>query len=187
MNEADQVVQDEMENEEGAVAAEAPAPRRRWPWLLVVVALLGAGGWLGWSRFFAADAEAGPEAGSASAAPAVEPGRPAIVDAGSAEYLALEPPLVVNFAAGGQLRYLQVSVDLMAGNKKDLDLARRHEPALRHALIALFSERDYEALLTRAGKEALRQEALKTVQAELQQLAGRPLVADVYFSTFVMQ
>jgi flagellar protein FliL len=60
-------------------------------------------------------------------------------------------------------------------------------PAVRNALIALFSERDYEALLTRAGKEALRQEALEVVRAELTMLTGQPQAEDIYFTSFVMQ
>ena len=186
MIEAEEGIQDEMESGADVAAEAAPAGRRRWPWLLLVLVLLAGGGAFAWYQFLGPKADAAAETADAEAGSAAA-NRPAGVDAGTAEYLALDPPLVVNFAAGGQLRYLQVSVDLMAASKKDLDQARRHEPALRHALIALFSERDYEALLTRAGKEALRQEALQTVQAELQKLAGRPLVADVYFSTFVMQ
>lgn len=162
-----------------AAAAGAAGQKRgkgRMVILLVLLAALGAGGWFAWQAF------AGGDASEDAAAAEDQAG-----SRNNANYLALDPPLVVNFAAGGKLRYLQVSVDVMSQDTKAIEAVKRHTPAVRNALIALFSERDYEALLTRAGKEALRQEALEVIRAELSVLTGAPQVEDVYFSSFVMQ
>lgn len=164
---------------QGAAAAAEGAGQKsgkgRLVVILVLVAALGAGGWFAWQAFFAGepaqDAVAEEQAGSRS----------------NAQYLALDPPLVVNFAAGGKLRYLQVSVEVMSRDGAAIEAVKRHTPAVRNALIALFSERDYEALLTRDGKEALRQEALEVIRQELTSLTGKPQAEDVYFSSFVMQ
>jgi len=164
---------------DAAATTDAPAPKRgkgRMVMLLVVLAALGAGGWFAWQTFMAEEPVDGAIAGEE------RPG-----SRSNANYLPLDPPLVVNFAAGGQLRYLQVSVEIMARDVRAIQNVDRHAPAVRNALIALFSERDYEALLTRAGKEALRQEALEVVRAELTMLTGQPQAEDVYFTSFVMQ
>ncbi len=163
-------------DEAAAAAAGQKRGKGRMLILLVLVAVLGAGGWFGWQAFAGGDASADAAAGEEPAG-----------SRNNANYLALDPPLVVNFAASGQLRYLQVSVEVMSQDTKAIDAVQRHTPAVRNALIALFSERDYEALLTRAGKESLRQEALEVIRQELTVLTGSPQVEDVYFSTFVMQ
>jgi flagellar FliL protein len=162
-----------------AAAAAAAGQKRgmgRILILLVVLAVLGAGGWFAWQTFAGGDASEDAGAGEEQAG-----------SRSNANYLALDPPLVVNFAAAGNLRYLQVSVEVMSQDTKAIEAVKRHTPAVRNALIALFSERDYEALLTRAGKEALRQEALEVIREELTALTGTPQVEDVYFSSFVMQ
>jgi flagellar protein FliL len=162
-----------------AATAGVAAPRRgkgRMVLLVVILAALGAGGWFAWQTFMAEEPADGAIAGEE------RPG-----SRSNASYLSLDPPLVVNFAAGGQLRYLQVSVEVMARDVRAIENVDRHAPAVRNALIALFSERDYAALLTRAGKEALRQEALEVVRAELTMLTGHPQAEDIYFTSFVMQ
>lgn len=164
---------------DAAAAAGAAGPQRgkgRMMILLVLLAVLGGGGWFAWQTFMAKAPVDGVLAGEET------PG-----SRSNANYLPLDPPIVVNFAAGGQLRYLQVSVEVMARDAKAIGAVDRHAPAVRNALIALFSERDYEALLTRAGKEALRQEALEVVRSELTMLTGQAQAEDVYFTSFVMQ
>jgi flagellar protein FliL len=164
---------------EAAATAGAAAPKRgkgRMVMLLVLLAALGAGGWFAWQTFMVEEPADGTVAGEE------RPG-----SRSNANYLPLDPPLVVNFAAGGQLRYLQASVEVMARDMRAIENIRRHAPAVRNALIALFSERDYEALLTRAGKEALRLEALEVIRAELTMLTGQPQAEDIYFTSFVMQ
>lgn len=161
---------------EAATAGQGRGKGRLVIVLVLVLAVLGAGGWFARGALFGDESAAGTE--------------PAGEQAGSrsnAQYLALDPPLVVNFAASGKLRYLQVSVEVMSRDGAAIEAVQRHTPAVRNALIALFSERDYEALLTRDGKEALRQEALEVIRQELAMLTGKPQVEDVYFSSFVMQ
>jgi flagellar FliL protein len=167
--------------EQAAQAAEDGAGRKRGKGRLVIIlvlvlAVLGAGGWFARQAFLGEEAADGAEAGAEQAG-----------SRSNAQYLALDPPLVVNFAASGKLRYLQVSVEVMSQDSGAIEAVQRHTPAVRNALIALFSERDYEALLTRDGKEALRQEALEVIRQELSMLTGKPQVEDVYFSSFVMQ
>src|SRR6056297_3476175 len=166
---------------EGEAPVE-PAPKRRiGRWILVLVLLggLGVGGWFGWQQF-----SAGGTAGEIADAAPDEP-KPGARS--KASYLSLDPPLVVNFAAGGQLRYLQISIEVMTLGSSETEVIPQHMPAVRHALISLFSERDYESLLSREGKEALRLEALETIRAELNMLSGEPAAEDVYFTSFVMQ
>jgi len=167
---------------EGDALEPAATPRKKrgglWLLLLLALGLCAGGGWFAWQQL----GEGSPAETPAVAAAEEKPGARR-----DAQYIPLDPPLVVNFAGGGKLRYLQVSLEVMTpdgGNKARLD---RHVPAIRNALIALFSERDYAALLTRAGKEALRQEALEVIRAEMTMLTGDPVAEDVYFTAFVMQ
>lgn len=168
--------------EEELEVVEAPAKPKgrlgRWLFLLLLLGGLGGGGWYAWTQFGPGAAEAASEAAPAGEKPGAR---------ANAQYTSLDPAMVVNFAGGGQLRYLQVSVEVMTRDARSTETLRRHMPAIRNALINLLSERDYQALLTRAGKEELREEALAIIRAEMTQLTGQPVAEDVYFTSFVMQ
>ena len=82
---------------------------------------------------------------------------------GDALYLALDPPFVVNFQSDTAARFLQVGVQLMAHDQKALDAAKASEPAVRNALVMLFSSQDAKTLISREGKEKLRTDALAEI------------------------
>jgi flagellar protein FliL len=101
-------------------------------------------------------------------------------------YLALDPPFVVNFQSDSSARFLQVGVQLMAHDQKALDAAKASEPAVRNALVMLFSSQDAKSLTSRDGKEKLRTDALD----EIRKIVGertRATLDAVYFTSFVMQ
>jgi flagellar FliL protein len=60
-------------------------------------------------------------------------------------------------------------------------------PAVRDAIIMLFSSKTEDDLLPQEGKEKLRADILKTIRDTLEELTGTPGVEAVYFSNFVMQ
>lgn len=120
--------------------------------------------------------EVEPAAGTAAHPDA---GKPAI-------YFALDPPLVVNFEDGEAVRFLQVSMEVMARDQKAIDGVQKNVPLIRNNLLLLMSNRDYKTLMTRDGKEALRKEALAAIQA-VQTKNGDPPIEDLLFTSFVVQ
>lgn len=135
---------------------------------MLVAAVLAAGAaWnLGWLQPLAPDGAEAP----------AEP-----------RYFTLDPNLIVNFEGGGRVRYLQLGIELMTRDEQALEALERHAPVIRNDLILLLSDKTYDELMTRNGKEALREAALEQVQAVLSERYGGPGVEKLYFTNFVMQ
>lgn len=102
-------------------------------------------------------------------------------------YLPVDPAFVVNFAAQGKARFLQVTVEVMTRDPHMPDQIKLHMPVIRNNLMLLFSSQSYDGVSTLEGKEALREEALEVVQQILEEETGDPGVEAVYFTSFVMQ
>lgn len=149
------------------------APRRSGgAWAVVALMLAGAlaGGaaWqLGWI---------GPHAAASRLEPQPVP-----------HYFTLDPALIVNFEGGGRARYLQLGIELMTYDPKAVDAIELHAPVLRNNLILLLSDKTYDDLVTREGKERLAEAALEEVRAVLAERHGSPAVETLYFTNFVMQ
>jgi flagellar FliL protein len=91
-------------------------------------------------------------------------------------YYAIDPPLVVNFEEGSAVRFLQITMEVMAKDQKAL---------IRNNLLLLMSNRDYQSLMSREGKEKLRQEALAEVKSSLAKQGAAP-IDDLLFTSFVV-
>jgi flagellar FliL protein len=102
-------------------------------------------------------------------------------------YLALDPPFVVNFQSDTAARFLQVGVQLMAHDQKALDAAKASEPAVRNALVMLFSSQDAKTLISREGKEKLRIDSLDEIKKIVSERTKGATIDAVYFTSFVMQ
>jgi flagellar protein FliL len=101
-------------------------------------------------------------------------------------YYAIDPPLVVNFEDGSAVRFLQITMEIMAHDEKAIESVQRNIPLIRNNLLLLMSNRNYQSMMSREGKEKLRQEALTEVRA-VQKKEGGPDVDDVLFTSFVVQ
>lgn len=108
-------------------------------------------------------------------------------DVGPPIYFGLNPAMVVNFQNPGPVRFLQVTVQVMAREKEVIEAVKEHMPAIRNDLMMLFSSQRYETIKSREGKEALRQEVLGEIQRILTEQTGEAGVEQVYFTSFVMQ
>lgn len=98
----------------------------------------------------------------------------------------IDPPLVVNFEDGSAVRFLQISMEIMGKDQKGIDSVQKNMPMIRNNLLLLMSNRDYQSLMSREGKEKLRQEALTEIRA-VQKKQGGADVEDLLFTSFVVQ
>jgi flagellar FliL protein len=107
-------------------------------------------------------------------------------------YWALDPAFVVNYQDSQVLRFLQVGVQVMAYDADTIELLKAHEPLVRNALLMLFSDQQYETLITREGKDKLREQALAELRKIVDEQSGKSGPESsgpesVYFTSFVMQ
>jgi len=161
-----------------AAAPVAAAARRKKPWLLIGIAgavLLICGGTGAWLML----ARNAPKKTTATAA--APPSGPPL-------YLPLDPPFVANFEGDQQVRFLQVTAQIMTHDAKTLEALKAADPIIRNDLLLLFSAQKATDLATNDGKEKLRASALEAVRKVLAANDGKPEKVDaVLFTTFVMQ
>lgn len=141
--------------------------------VLLAVLLLAGGGVGAWFAF----APQGKKHAAAKPAPLAPP-----------QYVALDPPFVVNFEADQQVRFLQVTAQLMSRDAATIELLKTNDPVVRNDLLLLFGGQKYSVISTREGKEALRTQTLAAVRKIVAAAGGKPeKVEAVYFTSFVMQ
>jgi flagellar FliL protein len=156
---------------------EKPAGKGKGKLLLIIgLALVlvggGVGGFLFWKSRSAASAKA-PE----------KPHPPAPL-----QFLALDPPFVVNFQGAQTVRFLQIDVRLASREIETVELMKANDPVIRNDLLLLFGSQDAAQLATREGKEKLRADALVQVRRIVKAAGGKPeSVESVFFVSFVMQ
>ena len=112
---------------------------------------------------------------------------PDVAELGPANYLPLDPALVVNIQNKGKSQFLQTTIQLMTRNAEVYEAAKLHAPAIRSALLMLFSTTDFDSLSTTEGKERLQDDARAKVDEVLQDLAGVQGVDKIYLTSIVFQ
>lgn len=119
-----------------------------------------------------------PEASEKAAAPH---GQPALI------YVTMDPPLTMSFPGSSSVHYLQFALNVAVENKEVEDAVKAHDPAIRNGLVMLLSNQKAEDLQTREGKEQLRIQIRDEIRNTIKDVTGKSGVADVYFTSFVMQ
>ncbi|MDH3872009.1 MAG: flagellar basal body-associated FliL family protein [Gammaproteobacteria bacterium] len=102
-------------------------------------------------------------------------------------YQGLDPDFVVAFQNPKTVRFIKLSVEVMARDDDVIEAVKLHMPAIRDRVIMLLSTKDEDSLLETTGKEKLREELLAAVQVVLNENTGAPGIEAVYFTNFVMQ
>jgi flagellar protein FliL len=103
------------------------------------------------------------------------------------QYLAFDPPLVASLEDNGSIRFLQVTVELMARDEKVIAAVDTHMPVIRNNLLMLLGGQTVSSLTNREEKEKLRKQALTEVQKIMKANTGEAGVEDLYFTSFVVQ
>lgn len=151
------------------------------------LAAVVAGGFVNEKLHPRQELEIGADGKLAIREPAAAKAEDAKKKAAPAVYYAFDPPLIVNFDDEQAVRFLQLQMDVLARDQETIEAVKLHSPVIRNNLLMLMNGRDYKALMTREGKEKLRQECLKEIQRILTKETGKPGIEDVFFTSFVVQ
>ena len=149
----------------------------------VVVLLAAAGG----AAFFFLGGSDDPQVVEGEAATGEDSGAVDAADLDPPIYHGLDPDFVIAFQNPKSVRFVKASIEVMVRDDDVIEDLKLHMPAIRDAIIMLFSTKTEDDLITAEGKEQFRQEILKTIRDTLEGLTGTPGVEAVYFSNFVMQ
>ncbi|WP_017444782.1 flagellar basal body-associated protein FliL [Gayadomonas joobiniege] len=152
--------------------------------IIVVLLLLLAGG--GAAAYFFLFA------GEPTEAVAEEPSEQTSAASGDAElgnalYVAMPRPFVFKVPGHSRDRTVQIKVQLLVRGVQDEETAKKHIPLIEDTMLKVFSGANANELGTVNGKEALKDDALKSLRDRLVSITGRPVIDKVLFTGFVMQ
>lgn len=127
----------------------------------------------------------------AAGAPAPEPEETGLEATATPEigYYDMTPDFTTNLSSSGagRLHYLRVHVNVMVKDSNDLPLVTLHDPLIRDAILTIIGSKEYGAIATAAGREALRAECRARVAELLEQKKGSPVIQDLLFTNYVYQ
>jgi flagellar FliL protein len=102
-------------------------------------------------------------------------------------YYDLGKPLVVDFSKSGSVRFVSISLSLLAAGAETVDALKKNEPMIRNNLLMLINAQGVEVLKTKEGKDKLRAAILTEVAGVLEKMESKGKVKDIFFTSFVMQ
>ncbi len=104
------------------------------------------------------------------------------------KYIEMKPSFVVNYGEpSAKLRYAKIDVSLRVNSNSAAVAVEQHMPALRNEMVFLLSKQTDEVMGNTSGREQLRTEALKALQDYLNEEVGQSAIADLLFTSFVVQ
>ena len=102
-------------------------------------------------------------------------------------YYAIDPPLVVNFEDGSAVRFLQITMEIMAHDEKAIDSVQKNIPLIRNNLAAADeqSQLPVDDVARRQGKTARRKRSPKYAPCRRRKAVRTWTI--VLFTSFVVQ
>lgn len=103
-------------------------------------------------------------------------------------YFTLAPDLTTNFVTTGKkLGYIQIRVDILVADNRDLPQLERHNPQIRNALVEVLGQQPKQRIKSLAGREEIRKECLTAINELLLAETGKTLAVDLLFTNYIYQ
>lgn len=101
-------------------------------------------------------------------------------------YYGFEPEIVTNYISNRKkLGFVKISVELMVKDPEDLIIIERHDPLLRAAIIEVLGNQSEEKIKSLTGREEIRRECFDMVNNLITQEAGKPLIVNLLFTSYL--
>ena len=180
---------DKEKKKKGEEGQEEKKKGGKLKWIIIIVlvlGLLGGGGFFAYKKFFAGKKTA-PSTEKEAKSSGKE-GKKGEKKEGEktpklqAKLVSL-PTILVNLADPLGKRYLKISIEIEVKGKDPEKLVEKDMPMIKDALIMLLSSKTYDDLSTLEKKYKLKLE----IAQRLNQIFGKPLVTNVFFTQFLIQ
>ncbi|WP_122036517.1 flagellar basal body-associated protein FliL [Aliivibrio sp. EL58] len=103
-------------------------------------------------------------------------------------YFTLAPDLTTNFVtAGKRLGYIQIRVDILVADNRELPSLEHHNPQIRNALVEVLGQQPEQRIKSLAGREEIRKECLTAINELLLAETGKTLAVDLLFTKYIYQ
>ncbi|MUK49169.1 flagellar basal body-associated protein FliL [Aliivibrio fischeri] len=103
-------------------------------------------------------------------------------------YFTLAPDLTTNFVTTGKkLGYIQIRVDILVADNRDLPQLELHNPQIRNALVEVLGQQPEQRIKSLAGREEIRKECLTAINELLLAETGKTLAVDLLFTKYIYQ
>jgi len=103
-------------------------------------------------------------------------------------YVPLGKPMVLNLSSKNKrLTFLQLQADALIKDENSEAIIKTHIPAIRHVLIVLLSEQDAIDMKSPGKREEIRSIATNQIKELMVELADNRDIADILFSSFLVQ
>ena len=175
---------------EGELELDNSGKKKKMIIIIAAVVLLlggGAGGYF----FFMGDSEPAPISVENEQSGDNENGNVTEVESGakqgSALYVPMPRPFRFNVPGASRDRFVEIRVQLLVRGGDNEERAKMHIPLIESTLLGVFSRANADDLATSAGKLALKQQALSSVQEMMRSIESAKTVEKVLFTGFVMQ
>ena len=184
--------------EDAAVDGEAPKKSKKKLFLMigilvVLLGVLGAGGFFGYKWWMAKQAAAGSDNATEQKAEGGEKkddkgghgekkDEKGSAGEGAGEMVSI-PPLLVNLAEPQGRRYLKLALDIELKDKQAAEQLNKNMPKVKDALLLLLSSKTYEDLGSLENKILLKKEIVERLTLVL----GEQKVLRVYITEIVIQ
>jgi flagellar FliL protein len=103
----------------------------------------------------------------------------------------MDPKFMISFRNQNKARFMQFSLEVMSRDSEVNKKINQHMPVVRSNLLMLFGSQEYEAMVTREGKEKLLADTAADINATLKKVTGEDdpesSVEAAYFTSFVIQ
>ena len=134
--------------------------------LVVILAVLGGGGFFAYSKFFHKPAETASH------------------DTKAVEKVICDmDTFLVNLADAGGRRYLKTTMKLELSNPLALPEIEKRNPEIRDAILMILAGKEYEDIASTGGKASLKQE----IMMEMNRILKQGQVTEVYYTDFIVQ
>lgn len=167
----------------GEVELEVKPANNKLPIIIaILVVVLIAGGAAAWFLLGSSSSD-----GEQAAPQQTAPKKVTTAQIGDALYVAMPRPFVFSVPGIDKERLVQVKVQLLVRGLDAEQLAKKHIPLVEGTLLKTFSSSTAEELVSLAGKERVREQALTDVREAFLEVEGQPVAEQVLFTGFVLQ